>query len=167
MMLAQTAVDIPLSDTMKTLIGILGVLTAGLMVMWFAIAWKKLFGRRPPIGEELDKLEKRMRAELVASHSRVYATAETAQAAADEAAAEIQHYVPKTDFDKFVDENRREHENLFSKIGGVERGARIHLDEALARMQSASEHSREKLHERINEVLTAVSELRGELKNRK
>lgn len=158
--------EIPLSDTMKTLIGILGVLTAGLMVMWFAIAWKKLFGRRPPIGEELDKLEKRLRAELVESHARVYTASETAQARADEAVERLAEFVPQTAFDKFVDENRREHENLFSKIGGVERGSRQHLDAALFEMQRSSEQSREKLHERINDVLSAVSELRGEMKNR-
>ena len=56
MMLAQTSVEIPLSDTMKSLLGLLGVVTLGLVVMWFAIAWRKLFGRKPPIADELVKL---------------------------------------------------------------------------------------------------------------
>ena len=70
-------------------------------------------------------------------------------------------YVHKDAFDKFAEENRYEHENLFSKIGGVERGARAHLDVKLDNMQRESNDGRDKLHDRINDVLAAVSELRG------
>jgi hypothetical protein len=161
MMLAQTAVNIPLSDTTKTLVGIMGVLTCGLMAMWFVIAWKKLFGQQPPIGEALAKLEKKLRAEIIESHARVFTTSENAQARADEAHDKLADFVPQAAFDRFVDENRREHENIFSKMGGVERGARAHLDSKLETMQKASEQGRDKLHDRINDVLSAVSELRG------
>ena len=74
---------------------------------------------------------------------------------------EAKSFVHKQEFDLFAETNRREHENLFSKIGGVERGARVHLDGKLDAMQRSSEEGRDKLHDRINEVLAAVSELRG------
>jgi hypothetical protein len=74
---------------------------------------------------------------------------------------EAKQYVHTDVFDQFVADNLRQHENLFSKIGGVERGARAHLDVKLDQMQRSSEEGRDKLHDRINEVLSAVSEVRG------
>ena len=70
-------------------------------------------------------------------------------------------YVPASAFAAHVAENRREHENLFAKIGGVDRGLSQRLDLKLDSMQRAAEEGREKLHGRINDVLAAVSELRG------
>lgn len=74
---------------------------------------------------------------------------------------EAKDFVHKQTFDDFATKNEREHENLFSKIGGVERGARIHLDGKLDAMQKSANDGQEKLHDRINDVLAAVSELRG------
>ncbi len=80
-------------------------------------------------------------------------------------------------WEKHVDWNRREHENLFSKIGGVERGQNAKMDtlsrewrqfvetEMKALIQS-NNAGREKLHERINTILAEVSEIRGVLKAR-
>ena len=83
----------------------------------------------------------------------------------------------KTEFEKHADWNRREHENLFAKIGGVERGAnqrcdmhtrefREILDVKLTELMNANNVGREKLHDRINEVLEAVAELRGRVEER-
>jgi hypothetical protein len=70
----------------------------------------------------------------------------------------------KVEFTKYVDQNQREHENLFSKIGGVERGAMARLDQRFETIQSKAEEGREKLHDRINEILGEVRELRGEVR---
>ena len=70
-------------------------------------------------------------------------------------------YVPASAFAAHGAENRREHENLFAKIGGVDRGLSQRRDLKLDSMQRAAEEGREKLHGRINDVLAAVSELRG------
>jgi hypothetical protein len=70
-------------------------------------------------------------------------------------------FASKEDFLAHVDQNLQTHRDLFAKIGGVERGARQHLEEKLDAMQRSSEEGREKLHDRINAVLEAVSELRG------
>ena len=69
----------------------------------------------------------------------------------------------KTEFDQHVDWNRREHENLFSKIAGVERGVTDRLGAKLVDLEHKAETSRDKLHDRVNDVLSAVSELRGKL----
>lgn len=56
----------------------------------------------------------------------------------------------KTDFEKHIQANREEHENLFRKINGVERGLR-------AEMKSDTE----KLHEKVNTVGRDVSGLKA------
>ena len=87
-------------------------------------------------------------------------------------------YVAKTDFDRLVESNVREHENLFSKIGGVERGANARQDSAtrewrefvetkLTAIQADTNHGQEALHNRINEILAAVSELKGEIRSKR
>lgn len=68
----------------------------------------------------------------------------------------------KEEFEKLVIQNRHEHENIFSKIGGVERGA----DAKMAAMMKESNEGREKIHKRINEVLAGVSRLEGKLEGK-
>ena len=70
-------------------------------------------------------------------------------------------FASQDDFHAHVGQDLQTHRDLFAKIGGVERGARQHLEEKLDAMQRSSEEGREKLHNRINAVLEAVSELRG------
>lgn len=53
--------------------------------------------------------------------------------------------------------NRHEHENIHSKIGGVERGAQAKLEAAI----QSGNVSREKLHNRINVCAEAMGTLRG------
>ena len=83
----------------------------------------------------------------------------------------------QTEFEKHVEWNRREHENLFSKIGGVERGGLARMDtisqewrgfvqQSMGELIRSNNLGREKLHERINTILSEVSEIRGELKGR-
>jgi signal transduction histidine kinase len=68
------------------------------------------------------------------------------------------------EFQAHVDWNLREHENLFRKIGGVERAHVERMDQKFSELQRHAEVAREKLHERINEILGEVRELKGELK---
>lgn len=81
------------------------------------------------------------------------------------------------EFEKHVEWNRREHENLFSKIGGVERGSLARMDSisrewrsfvegSMAELIKSNNEGRSKLHDRINTILAEVSEIRGELKGR-
>lgn len=70
-------------------------------------------------------------------------------------------FAAKEDFDRLVEHNAMTHRDLFLKINGVERGARERLEEKLDAMQRSSEEARVRLHQRLNTVLEAVSELRG------
>jgi hypothetical protein len=63
----------------------------------------------------------------------------------------------KADVEKLATENKREHENIFSKVYGIERGAQAKLEAAI----SSGNVSREKLHARINTCSDTMSELRG------
>jgi hypothetical protein len=58
MMLAQIQPDMNWPETIKTLVGIVGVLSIVWLILSVAVTSKKLFGRKPPIFEELDKLRK-------------------------------------------------------------------------------------------------------------
>lgn len=59
-MLAQAVVDIPVSDTMKTLLGLIGIMVLAITVLTFVLLCKKVFGRKPSINKELADLEKRL-----------------------------------------------------------------------------------------------------------
>ncbi len=67
----------------------------------------------------------------------------------------------KEEFQDHLDWDRREHENLFRKISGVERGAADRLDQRLSEMQRSAEEGREKLHKRINTISVGVARLCG------
>jgi hypothetical protein len=81
----------------------------------------------------------------------------------------------KKEFDKHVERNLAEHENIFSKLSGIERGAQTRMDglsvewrrfveSKLSELLASNDSGREKLHDRINEILQEVSELRGEMR---
>ena len=67
----------------------------------------------------------------------------------------------KEEFQNHVEWDRREHENLYKKISGVERGAADRLDQRLAEMQRSALEGREKLHKRINTISVGVARLCG------
>lgn len=72
-------------------------------------------------------------------------------------------FCTKAEFAAHLEWNRREHESLFSKIGGVERGLGVRIDTRFSEMDKKAEDRHEKLHNRINGLLEVVSELRGKL----
>lgn len=61
--------------------------------------------------------------------------------------------------EQHVETNRQEHKDIFSKIGGVERGARAELQAAEERQNQ----SRAKLHDQDNRILTALGRIEGRL----
>jgi hypothetical protein len=75
------------------------------------------------------------------------------------------HETPATkkEFDEHVAWNRREHENLFSKIGGVERGVTARIEARLNDMQSDANEAREKIHHRINNQSRMLYLIAGKL----
>lgn len=85
----------------------------------------------------------------------------------------VSDYVHKAEFNRLAEQNEQTHRDIFSKLGGIERGAtgnlgklreEIHAMEL--RINQSGEDRSEKIHERINEVLAEVSEIRGELKRK-
>ncbi len=72
-------------------------------------------------------------------------------------------FVGKPEFDAFKIENKEEHDHMFSKLGGVERGVNGRLDaqfeklhsqlrEDLLRNAEGGERRAEKIHNRINPI---------------
>jgi hypothetical protein len=66
-LLAQAVTDIPLSDAMKTLVGLIGVMLLGITILTFFLLVKRVFGRTPPLDMEFKKL----RTELYETSNRV------------------------------------------------------------------------------------------------
>ena len=58
-------------ETGQLVLGIVGLLTVGLLVMKFAQAAKQLFGRTPPFHTELDKRDKALRKMIFASEANM------------------------------------------------------------------------------------------------
>ena len=67
--------------------------------------------------------------------------------------------VLRPDFDTHVAENRHEHENLFAKIGGLERGINAHLNNELKSLRADSHEDSRTLRQELNEVARKVSSL--------
>ena len=67
--------------------------------------------------------------------------------------------VARPDFDAQVSENKREHQNLFSKLGGVERGINAHLNSELKTLREERSQDSRSLHDELNEVAKKVSGL--------
>jgi hypothetical protein len=68
--------------------------------------------------------------------------------------------VDKKEFDRQVQENKEEHDRIFSKLGGIERGVEGRLNAKLDAMAAESKADREKLHFRINPIEGEICALR-------
>ena len=73
-------------------------------------------------------------------------------------------FVGQKEFQTHADWNLREHESLFRKIGAIECAQNERMDQKFSELQRSAESGREKLHERINEILGEMRELKGEIK---
>ena len=89
--------------------------------------------------------------------------------------------VDKKEFERHVSENKAEHSQLLAKIGGSERVLESRINERITRIEDNTEFIRTKMeadkteilktgedratktHDRINQVLEAVAELRGQV----
>ena len=70
-----------------------------------------------------------------------------------------QDVVLRPDFDAHVAENRHEHEKLFAKLGGLERGINAHLNNELKSLRAESHEDSRTLRQELNEVARKVSGL--------
>lgn len=79
-------------------------------------------------------------------------------------------FVERAEFESAIEQTRRERDQIHAKIGGVERGLaekleslRNEVHQMELRILKAGEDRATSTHDRINDVLAAVSELRGEM----
>lgn len=68
--------------------------------------------------------------------------------------------VDKKDFEQHQRENKEEHDKIFAKLGGVERGVESRLNAKLDAMAAESKADRDKLHFRINPIEGEICALR-------
>lgn len=83
--------------------------------------------------------------------------------ASEVARESAEKFVSKPEFRDHVLRNEQEHDNFFKKIGGVERGLTRELQEMERRLNSKDEERTHGLHDRVNEILGEMREIRGEL----
>jgi predicted transcriptional regulator len=74
---------------------------------------------------------------------------------------EAESYVAKPEFEKHVTLNNQDHRDLFSKVGGVERGAASKLSEELKTLREERREDTDALHNKINKVDREVGELKA------
>lgn len=67
--------------------------------------------------------------------------------------------VDRKDFDAHVKRNQEEHDNLFKKLGGAERGIEERLRSEMRRTEEAAKESRKNLHEELTVVRENVAKL--------
>lgn len=75
--------------------------------------------------------------------------------------------VDKEDFEKHVQWDKEIHDHLFAKLGGTERGVKAELLARLDKYEEQSTDSRRAIHQRLDELLKAVSMIQGELNAKK
>jgi hypothetical protein len=66
----------------------------------------------------------------------------------------------KKEFERHQQDNKEEHDKLFAKLGGIERGVESRLNAKLDAMAAESKTDREKLHFRINPIEGEICALR-------
>lgn len=87
-------------------------------------------------------------------------------------AGEVRHeagtiYARQSELRDHVSQDFQEHSNLWSKIGGLERGLTKELKDLELRIDSKDEARTHALHNRLNEILGDVREMRGEMRAEK
>jgi hypothetical protein len=117
LLLAQVELSGTWPATIKVAIGIIGLLCIASLIFSVVLQSRKLFGRRPPIEDELDKLEKKLHAEVMDSFGRAYKRAEEAHAAAESLSADTDQK-----FEKLHEDRQRVQENINHAFRNIERG---------------------------------------------
>ena len=95
--LAQSQPDLNWPETLKVEVGIVGLLMIVWLVFSVAIASRKLFGRKPPFSDELDKIEKRLHDEILEVFARASKSAEEAKQQAERVRLEMDGKIQKLD----------------------------------------------------------------------
>jgi len=103
--------------TAKAGLGIIGLLCIASLVFSVVLQSRKLFGRRPPIEDELERLEKKLHAQVLESYGRAYKRAEEAHALAEALRADMDQK-----FDKLHEDRQRVQENINHAFRNIERG---------------------------------------------
>jgi hypothetical protein len=67
----------------------------------------------------------------------------------------------KEELEKHADWDSGEHDKLFRKIGGVERGAQERLDKKVEEMERKADDARERIHKRLNRISVGLANLCG------
>ena len=67
--------------------------------------------------------------------------------------------VERSVFEAHVVKNEREHENIFSKLGGVDRGGQERLEKKFEQLRNERTHDMEQLHSDLGQVSNKVSAL--------
>ena len=72
-------------------------------------------------------------------------------------------FTTKNEFANHNADNRREHENIFARMGGIERGARTELQKEIASIQHDRQRSLETLNRRNERVMFALGKIASKL----
>lgn len=75
----------------------------------------------------------------------------------------VDKFVTKPEFNAHVARNLQEHDHFFKKVSGVERGLSREMQEMERRLNTIAEERTVKLHDRLNEILGDMREMRGEM----
>lgn len=73
-------------------------------------------------------------------------------------------YSTKVELKDHVIQDFQEHSNLWSKIGGMERGLTQQIQEMERRLNTQDEERTQRVHTRLDEILGDMREMRGEMK---
>lgn len=75
----------------------------------------------------------------------------------------VKEFARHADLQKHVDENHRAHENIFAKLGGVERGARSEMQGQILQIQTERAASMVKLNDQFTFIRESLSAINREL----
>lgn len=95
-------------------IGLIGILVIVALVFTVTLQWKKLFSRRPPIEEELTKLEEKLHREILESFTRAFTNGEEAKILAAEIGSKLERV-----HTELTDAGQKREDNLRGEIKGV------------------------------------------------
>lgn len=102
--------EIPVSDTMKTMLGLIGLMTLGITVLTFVHLVKKTFGRTPPIDDQFKKVRSEIYETTNRAKKEIGKDISALQRRADEITSEIEEI--KLDRERKWNELRAEYHTL-------------------------------------------------------
>ena len=116
-MLADVNVEASWPAAMKTLAGVIGLLCIVSLIFTVVLQSKKLFGRTPPLMDELDKLEKKLHSQILETYSRAYKNSEEAKQEARDVRADME-----SRFEKLNEDRQKIQAGINKTFQDIERG---------------------------------------------